>query len=1210
MPTQSSTHARLWAAVAAFCATLLSLPGSAVTIPDNPLQTGTAYPPPNIMFILDDSGSMSYDYMPDDLVAISQVNIAEFTYVRNMLAYNPAVDYTAWMQSNNVRRTDGTSYRAAWADDSLPATAIDLSTQDNFFYVPLAPPSTPAPAGWYDTAANYRLYKIPVGGTEIQYVDYGGTISMPTRNFTGFPQTISAAGTWTIAVPKTTTSMTISTSGGTKSKGQGADLQVLNPSNGVACTQGGGGNNESCTIANPVDGNWKIVVTAASAFTGVTLAAVYTTDNHCKPGEPSTNGNKGFTTCSTADAAHMPSARGLSAELTNYATWYSYYRTRMKTAKGGASEAFSRLNSNMRVGFDTIWGLSGGARFIRYPIPVTNNSGLFQGTNRDTWFTKMTGAVASGNTPLHGALARTGQYYQKTDADGPWGPETGANQISCRQNFALLTTDGYWNNQAGYPSTDANGVADFAKVGDSDAAAGPTHTSADGKTTGQYTPDMPYIDNATTARADTLADVANFYWKNDLRGGTTSSALPNNVPTSTADPAFWQHMTTFGISIGLKGNLDPKADLNAITTGAKRWGNPLDTEDEDRIDDLWHASINGHGSFVVARDPTEFARALIEALATVEERGGSASNVTANSTSFISGARIYQARYVSGKWTGELAAFDASASGASDTATWKGSQGIALTGRRVYTWTGTAGATFPTANQITALARSTGVAPVNGTDNAAYIKGDRSKEIQSGGSLRNRAGLLGDIVNSSPMYVADTNTIYVGANDGMLHAFDAGDVDTATTSDGKELWAYVPGGINFTQLSTYSDPQYAHRYFVDGSVVVSTRKQTPAQNILVGALGRGGKGLYALDVTTPSTFDSTKAKWEIGGADADMGMVLGDPLIVTLNDGTKAVIVSNGVNSTNGNSVLFVINLQTGALIKKIDTGVGSDNGLSEPRGRDIDGNGTVDYVYAGDLKGNLWKFDLTATASTSWGIAGNRPLYKTRSGQAITAGVAIARNPLDGRAWVFFGTGRYLEYADNADNTVQAMYGVQDLGDGLTVGESELQSRAIVTYKDVPNSDRDLRTFEKTGPLPAGKKGWFINLNKPDIGERIIVRPQMRGSTVVTSSMVPPVASTCDAGGSGWLNAVDAFTGTATAEAYFDANGDGVFNNLDKLADPTGTMVGVGSVSTGGGAPTKGVFIENTMFYSKTNGDDGSEKTNGGGGLARRVQWREILQD
>jgi hypothetical protein len=313
-------------------------------------------------------------------------------------------------------------------------------------------------------------------------------------------------------------------------------------------------------------------------------------------------------------------------------------------------------------------------------------------------------------------------------------------------------------------------------------------------------------------------------------------------------------------------------------------------------------------------------------------------------------------------------------------------------GRKVFTWNGTSGVNFPTATQTATLARTGGLAPVTGADNANYIKGTTTLERRFGGELRNRASLLGDIVNSSPAYSADTSTLYVGANDGMLHAFDA--------TTGAERFAYVPGGIDFTNLATLSDPQYVHRYFVDGPVVASSFAQTPGKNYLVGALGRGGKGLYGLDVTTPASFAAGNALWEVNDAGGDMGMVVGEPLVVTLNDtaNTKAVVVSNGFNSTNGHSVLFLINIATGAIIKKFDTGVGGDNGMSAPLGLDTDRSGTLDYVYAGDRKGNLWKFDVTgntARPGTSPSPASrSTPRARARRSPAALRSDATRRRP------------------------------------------------------------------------------------------------------------------------------------------------------------------------------------------------------------------------
>lgn len=204
----------------------------------------------------------------------------------------------------------------------------------------------------------------------------------------------------------------------------------------------------------------------------------------------------------------------------------------------------------------------------------------------------------------------------------------------------------------------------------------------------------------------------------------------------------------------------------------------------------------------------------------------------------------FQASFVSGIWSGQLRAFPVTASGTSATPSWSASAGIPTTGRKIFTFNGTAGATFPTAAQLVPLARSAAPA-VSGADNAAYIAGSRTRELSNGGTLRNRTTVLGDIVGSSPVFDAQTNTVYVGANDGMLHAFD--------TSNGAEDFAYVPAALNFNDLSTLSRPDYEHRYFVDGPVILSRRDQTPDASILVGTLGRGGKGLYSLDVTNRTT---------------------------------------------------------------------------------------------------------------------------------------------------------------------------------------------------------------------------------------------------------------------------------------------------------------------------------------------------------------------
>lgn len=1195
-------NSRLTALVFAFCTTLIALPSVAVTIPDVPLQSGTAYPPANVRFILDDSGSMAWDFMPganssSEVPAVSPVNIALTTYARNTLYYNPGITYQAWIKADDTRYTSGTTYSSAWSDDSQLSSATNLGSSTRTFYMPKDGATNLGATG------SYWRYQITPAGGDIVRSEYG-TVIANTSTVSGFPTTAADTNTngtsasIAITVPVGIDQLTVSSSGGKfgkntnadDGKGNGAELYLRynnTPSTGTYdCRSTGKGNTETCTIDFPTAGTYYVNFFADSNFRTVGVTATLTTSNRCGTG----TGSSDWINCTSAtpqyrDANNALVQRSLSAELVNYATWYSYHRTRIKVAKAGASEAFSRLAGNsLRVGYDSIWNRS------PVNIPVGTNNGVFSGTNRSTWFTTLHAAAASNGTPLKGALQRAGEYFSNTSATGPWGPETGANQLSCRQNFAILTTDGYWNDDSGYNSP----------VGDTDGTAGPSITGPNSQSY-SYAIASPYKDNfagTTNTKGNTLADVAMHYWKRDL-----VSALTNNVPTSIADPAFWQHMVTMGVSIGLQGNLNPAVDLTSITNGTKHWGDPTDTEDADRIDDLWHASVNGHGNFVAAKNPSEFAQAMVDALATVAARLGSASNVTANSTSFTTDSRIYQATYVSGKWIGEMSAWDATAAGLAATPAWKSSPQIAYAGRNVWTWNGTAGQTFPTTAQTTALARSTGIAPVTGANNVNYIKGDWGSERRLGGTLRNRDSLLGDIVNSSPMYAPDTKTLYVGANDGMLHAFNA--------LTGAELFAFVPAGLNFADLATLSDPQYTHKYFVDGPVIVSNYKQTPGKNYLVGALGRGGKGIFGLDVTTPSSFAAGNVLWELRDDGGDMGMVTNEPQIITLNDATntKAVMFGNGINSTNGHSVLFIVNLTTGAVIKKIDTGSSGDNALFDPRARDVDGNGTTDYIYAGDRNGNLWKFDFTGATAATWTIAaGGQPLYRTRSGQPITSGVAVARNPEDGRQWVLFGTGSYMTLGDVNDNTVQTMYGLID--ENVTITQSQLQQRTIAGTTTV--NGRIYRALEPVGTLASGKKGWYLDWNNPTAGERVVVRPQLKGVSVVTSTMIPPTASTCEAGGSGFINAMDAFSGTALPEPFFDMNKDGSFTNLDTITinTPSGPVqVGVSSVSTGA-SPTKVVFVGDRLFYSKTDGSMGSDSGNPPDGDPRRVMWREILKD
>ena len=1094
---KTNTHNNAYVPKSSRLATLLAfsagiLAGSPVwagyTVPDSPLQTGSRVPA-NLMLVLDDSGSMGSDYMPDTVPNITTTDdFRNQVYTRNTIYYNPAVTYRPWRTAVGGRVAD-TPYNCVYNSNTLLTGCVNLGAADRVFHVPKPGITNIADGSQYD-----RFVFRSTGGVQ---------------------KGVWVAGAWAYT-PVT-------------------------------------------------DFSWPVV------------------------GPPATT-----------------IVRTIAEEKQNFATWFSFHRTRNKTAKAGVSESFADLGEDIRVGFNTIWNNN------TYNIPVGSDNGLFRdlgaSTNRSTWYNRLQTAPANGFTPLRTSLTRTGEYFLDTTAAGPYGPQTGASQITCRQNFTIFTTDGFWN------GTNGN---------DAEAAPYVARGNSDNTSNANYTPALPFKD----AWSNTLADIAMHYWKTDLRPDMT-----DNVPTTSANRANWQHMVTFGISIGLRGALDPIADLISLTNGTVNsngttgWPDPFADKQLARIDDLFHASVNGHGEFVAASDPEELAKALKSALASILGRVGSSSNVAANSVSVGAGStRIFQASYQTGQWTGELSSLPVTGGVVSSTAEWKATETIPVWGtRRIFTYESAAGTTFPTAIQEASLT----------TPIANFIKGDRSNEISQSmtGTLRDRVNVLGDIVNSSPAYSSESNTVFIGANDGMMHAFNA--------ATGAELFAYIPGIVNLTNLKTLADKAYDHRYFVDGPLAVSAKKLTPNKNILVGSLGRGGKGLYALDVTTPATFDGSKALWEVSGSDDDMGFITSRPIITKANNGSTVVIVSNGLNSTNDDPALFIYDLFTGTRLAKllpIEKGgndVFDNNGLSAATGVDQDVDGDVDYMYAGDMKGNVWKFDLSDNNPNNWEVANNDyPLYSAKDStgtitQSISGGIAIGFDA-EFNPWLYFGTGRYLTAGDPSTTSVQTWYGIVDESTNTTIaGRGALKARKIVAAGELDNGSGTgvkVRAFEPQ-EFPSGvsdmygKKGWYIDLVNPPftaaqkVGERIVGTPVVRGTTVLVSSIIPS-EDPCTVEGSGYVNAVDALTGSSGvygSESYFDVNGGG-FDNDKLVSTIDGREISIGSIDLGIKMPTDALVLagdtNELVVVGGSIGGTGSAPFRGTRAVGR-ISWHEMINN
>lgn len=664
-------------------------------------------------------------------------------------------------------------------------------------------------------------------------------------------------------------------------------------------------------------------------------------------------------------------------------------------------------------------------------------------------------------------------------------------------------------------------------------------------------------------------------------------------------------------------SLNPLSGNRNMLYLAGKYGGFTDLNGNNRPDLPAEWDVDGDGmpdNYVFVSEPSKLVKGLERAFSNILEKSGSASNVTANSTQFANESLIFQALFNSGIWSGDLLAYPISSSGVGATPTWKASEHIpAPSARKIYTRSGGNAVEFFWSNLSSADQTALGSADV-----LDFLRGERSKELQNGGTLRNRAmnNILGDIVHSSPFYVKDTDTVYVGANDGMLHAFNA--------STGEELFAYIPSAL-IPKLKNLSQPTYTHDYFVDGDIVVSNRSQTGGRNYLVATLGHGGKGLFGLDVTNPNGFSTSDVKWECfnsGGTvaacngDPDLGYMLGRPVIAKMNNGVWAVIVGNGYNSTSGKAVLYIFDLATGGVIKKIDTGVAGDNGLAAPAVVDEDNDGDADVIYAGDLKGNVWKFDVSRANTNQWNSAfmsGTNPqpffvaMDSAGNPQPITAQIMVAVNPVPddphyNKRYLFFGTGSYFRSGDPGDTQVQSWYGLIDEGTPIT-GRSDLKQRSIESEGTFDG--KPVRTFgaASAGDM-VGKKGWFVDFTTRP-GERIVTASKLftGAEPVLIASSIIPKSDPCLPGGDGFVNAINPFTGGRLTYGFFDLNDNKDFSD-DTLNDKP-----IGGVDLGVGMPSEPVIVGDRLVVGGSKGTVESVRINVGvQPFKGRISWREII--
>ena len=1320
----------------------LGVAAATTVLAEKPLQ-GLNPVLPNVLFTLDDSGSMTWDYLPDWTAWKSDPQ-GLFSYCRdkrqcggtagiinvgtnvgslplpfspggfkpyreidpplrssdfNKTYYNPVAGLPAgyrpgkrndgtdlpcegsntgctgpWtaVYMNGYAGYPGTNTSGATINLAPTSTAGCVSPATPALCVPLSAPSDLGPWPGVPDTLWCRTTGFALTGADYQTADGDGSVCR--RNGREYPETtIGAITTPAIAAgynyPNGVgTSCTVSVDCFTNSVTAYGFPFYYTISNVWFCSESAGGWGTGACGKRRDAVTYKYVRYSSSATTGPAFDPTSFTRVDITP--PLVAG-----VLVNGKAAANPSGRSYAQEMANFARWYAFHRTRMLAMQTAAGIAFSALREeNARVGFATLNENS--THFL--------NVKAFDPANKATWFTKLyTVAPRTGGTPLPDAAWNAGEYFSNSGSSGfpgasdPLDPVTG----QCQRNYHLLSTDGYWNFRLGaFPPPSGASISPT----DQDNTV-PSLAHLPGQT--GFTPvapfPRPYYEGATASN-NTLADIAMKYWINDIR-----PTLDNKVQDTIAP---WQHLTLYGLTIGAEGNVIYPGGLDAIVAGTQDWPVPTGAGGPESIDDLWHAALNSRGKFFNAKDPQELAASVVQAL---NEFTGQAGTGTAVG---IAGAQIsatknfgYRTSYEVGWWgdvrkyaldpaTGALPVdnvgnplnaplWSAATQLDAQTATtgWK-------TNRRIVTINDSAAVPFlwdnlSSAQQASLISGWKNVTPTpSGASVVNYLRGDQSNEGVGVTNFRVRSHILGDIVYSGAVPVGAPNlpyddagnpgysafvtskqsrtpTVYVGGNDGMLHAFN----DSNTADAGKETWAFIPKAM-FTrgdpndaantspakfQLGALSygfvgDPLFTSHFYVNFTARVwdidfkntntknppKTKEDSDWRTMLVGGLGAGGRAIYALDVTNPvgppppavstDTEDNITGKvlWEF--THENLGYVYDAPTLVKTYRYGWVVLVASGYNNPGGEGILYVLNPTDGTLLKSLSTKVGTDadpSGLSTIRA--FTASRKDPYVlqaYGGDLKGNVWRFDLSDPDEKNWTVD---PIAKladaSGKAQPITTGVRIEidqNNNVD--RYLFVGTGKLLGPDDIKDTSVtNTLYVIRD-GTRTT---AEL-APAKQTPARGPYTRTDLNAVTGGGVSgfsgPATGRGWFQDA--PDATQKIGTDVHADVQTVVyafskpsTDPCAPPLSST--------LFARDLNTGNSVLQSA----GGAVVPSITDIGAIAGVALIQGQAGTGSAA-SGDVRVQVTTMKGQV--FSFGVKLAGAAAAKHRVSWRLLNRE
>jgi type IV pilus assembly protein PilY1 len=861
-------------------------------------------------------------------------------------------------------------------------------------------------------------------------------------------------------------------------------------------------------------------------------------------------------------------------------------------------------------------------------------SATINALNPDTWT-----PLGESMVEITRYFAGETSYYSKLGT----GKYTSPIQYRCQKNFAIILTDGEPTKDdhlpgvsttypaLSYRSYDAanNAVTRTFKACRNNTDVAPYLTCPDileGSTTASA-----FLD-ANSVYLRSLRDVAMYAYDRDFRTDDGTTAGKDLDGKSFDDPKFQkQNLTTFTVAFATK---EAEKLLEATATV-------------------------GHGKPYKAGSKQELIDSLQNAVDTINASTSNAGGVATQSEITTAGNKVFQPVFNPAGWYGQLLCYSLNADGTVGAACTPSPEAVipAESARKIHT--SKVNNLFQTERYSFVTSNLTSLSPAqklslgaDATEQAKVMRFLRGEESIAGFRSRYNATLgktilLGDIVDGQPVVVtkpsgstpeadyasyissnAARNIVLIGANDGMAHAFDIANMT--------ELMGYIPQAV-YPRLKALTATNYGqstgtpHTYHVNGSMRQQDIKTgTSWKTVVVGGLGQGGQGYYALDATNNAQLSAATSaiKWEYNDInDKSMGYTLGTPLIYNVRTGTNTVVpaaifangyesnwddtASGGQKTTNKESVLTILNAETGSLIARIPV-VGS-SGLSSPAGLDYGQDGVLDFVYAGDVNGKLWRFDLTD--ANNFKVASN-PLFDAGAGHPIIMrpGLIPVNKAADGTALgnvILFGTGQLLTNPDRSDTTTQTLYGVLDKMEAnpSTVLISSLQQQQfeastysktttrIGTYRKISASDDAANKLDIASAanlaLSAPKMGWYINL--PDASERLVTSPMVFEDRVLFGTGVPISTEQCLPGGSGWIVGVNPLTGSVVRKnnkstgadfSFIDITGDGKSTAADKLG--TGPTISYMSAYKKDGIPTELSFVSSNAVLSSPSGSDG----------------------